>query len=263
MSYRDKKINERISLELFRKEKKERYLIKRSEEAEVLESVFDKKTLMTIYSMMNRGIISQLNGAVKAGKDAKVYHGITKDGKEVAVKIYYTVTAAFKKRMPYIAGDPRFQDVQKTGHALIYEWVKKEFRNLKQAKEAGVKVPEPYAFQKNVLVMEFIGSKGKPAPTLNEVEEVNEEDYSNLIKEIVKLAKDAELVHADLSEFNVFKKGKELILFDFASAVDLYHPMAKEFLLRDIKNINRFFDKKGIKVLNEEQVLKRCGLDEL
>jgi len=137
-------------------------------ESEALEAVFDKKTLLTIYSMMNKGVLKSLNGAVRGGKEAKVYHGVTEDGKEVAVKIYYTVTASFKRRLPYLVGDPRFENVQKSGHALIYEWVKKEFRNLKQSKGAGVAVPDPVTCQKNVLVMQFIGKNGIPAPTLNE-----------------------------------------------------------------------------------------------
>jgi RIO kinase 1 len=261
MTYRERKIGERVSAELFRKERKERYLIKRSEESEALEAVFDKKTLLTIYSMMNKGVLKSLNGAVRGGKEAKVYHGVTKDGKEVAVKIYYTVTASFKRRLPYLVGDPRFENVQKSGHALIYEWVKKEFRNLKQAKGSGVAVPEPITCQKNVLVMQFIGENGIPAPTLNEVE-VDKRDYSLTIKEVAKLTKRAKLVHGDLSEFNIFKSNDSVVLFDLASAVDLFHPMAKEFLLRDVRNINRFFAKRGIDVVPEEEVLRRCGVDE-
>jgi len=261
MSYRETKIRERISAELFRKERKERYLIKRSEESEALEAVFDKKTLLTIYSMMNRGVLKSLNGAVKGGKEAKVYHGVTKDGKEVAVKIYYTVTASFKRRLPYLVGDPKFEKVQKSGHALIYEWVKKEFRNLKQAKDAGVAVPEPITCQKNVIVMKFIGKDGIPAPTFNEVE-VEEKDYSSTLREVIKLTKKAKLVHGDLSEFNIFKNKNSVVLFDFASAVDLFHPMAKEFLLRDVRNINRFFAKRGIEVIPEDEVIRRCAVDE-
>ncbi|MEM0117349.1 MAG: serine protein kinase RIO [Conexivisphaerales archaeon] len=262
MSYREKKIGERLSGELLRKERQERYLVKRSEESEALEAVFDKKTLMTVYSMMNRGILKTLNGAIRAGKEAKVYHGVRHDGKEVAVKIYYTVTASFKRRLPYLVGDPRFAEVQKTGHALIYEWVKKEFRNLRQAKSAGVAVPEPYACQKNVLVMEFIGRDGIAAPTLNEAESVDSKDYKSVLQEMVKLTRRAKLVHGDLSEFNVFKSDEGILLFDFASAVDLFHPMAKEFLLRDIRNINRFFAKKGVEVVSEVKILKRCWADE-
>ena len=44
---------------------------KRSEEYEVLEEVFDRSTLMTIYEFMNKGVIGEIHGVVKAGKEAR------------------------------------------------------------------------------------------------------------------------------------------------------------------------------------------------
>ena len=38
------------------------------------------------------------------------------------------------------------------------------------------------------------------------------------------------------------------MVFDLGSAVDLRHPNAQEFLKRDINNITRFFNKRGIPV---------------
>jgi RIO kinase 1 len=53
-------------------------------------------------------------------------------------------------------------------------------------------------------------------------------------------------VHADLSEYNIFKTDNGLMFFDFGSAVDIGHPNSKQFLIRDVININRFFAKRGI-----------------
>ncbi|MEM3267439.1 MAG: hypothetical protein QXR69_01990, partial [Conexivisphaerales archaeon] len=88
------KIEERTARDLFRIEKESRYLIKRSEEEEALEAVFDRQTLFTLYSMINRGIIDYLNGVVRAGKEARVYWGVKGDS-DLAVKIFYTSTAPF------------------------------------------------------------------------------------------------------------------------------------------------------------------------
>jgi RIO kinase 1 len=74
---------------------------------------------------------------------------------------------------------------------------------------------------------------------------------------INKLYNNANLVHADLSEYNIFKHGKSLILFDFGSAVDVRHPLSKEFLIRDLNNINRFFIKRGLKVEPIEDLIKK------
>ncbi|MGI0073981.1 MAG: RIO1 family regulatory kinase/ATPase [Nitrosotalea sp.] len=46
-------------------------------------------------------------------------------------------------------------------------------------------------------------------------------------------------------------------VFDFGSAVDIRHPNAIEFLERDIKNIARFFVKRGLTVENPRDILKR------
>jgi len=61
-----------------------------------------------------------------------------------------------------------------------------------------------------------------------------------------RLWRDGKLVHADFSEFNVFKTGKERMLFDMGSAVLSSHPQSEEFLRRDVSNMVRFFRKRGI-----------------
>ena len=92
---------------------------------------------------------------------------------------------------------------------------------------------------------EFIGAPPERAPTLAE-SEVDEDDYDWTFKTISLLRSKANLVHADLSEYNIFKWGGEKILFDMGSAVLLSHPQASEFLMRDITNMVRFFRKRGI-----------------
>lgn len=251
------KEKERLERKLRMIEKRDRMLIKdRSSDLSVVEEVFDKPTLLTLHYLMNSGILKCLNGVVSSGKEARIYWGEQYDGSSVAVKIYLTVTAEFKKRLSYIIGDPRFENVKHGSSNIIMIWAQKEYRNLLTAYEAKIPVPKPLAVRRNVLVMDFIGHDGKPAPLLNEVE-VNHSDYKNVIILIDKLYNNANLVHADLSEYNIFKYGKRLILFDFGSAVDVRHPLSKEFLIRDIKNINRFFIKRGLRVEPVDDLLKK------
>ena len=54
------------------------------------------------------------------------------------------------------------------------------------------------------------------------------------------------LVHADLSEYNIFKHGSERVIFDMGSAVLSSHPEATDFLRRDLVNVVRFFKKRGL-----------------
>jgi RIO kinase 1 len=47
------------------------------------------------------------------------------------------------------------------------------------------------------------------------------------------------------------------MLFDFGSAVDIQHPNSKQFLVRDVMNINRFFEKRGIETLDAAQAVEK------
>ena len=149
---------------------------KRSEEYEVLEEVFDRSTLMVIYEFLNKGTIDEIHGVVKAGKEARIYWGKNKQGKELAVKIYLTVSAEFKKGiLKYIEGDPRFKGLRHDTRSLIFAWAQKEFKNLEQALSVKVKVPRPVAVRNNVLIMEFIGKDGVSAPLMKEIPPKNPE----------------------------------------------------------------------------------------
>jgi len=224
---------------------------KRSEEYEVLEEVFDRSTLMVIYDFMNSGTIDRIYGVVKAGKESRVYWGRDKAGNELAIKIYLTVSAEFRKGMlKYIEGDPRFKGVKRDTRSLIFAWAQKEFKNLEQALAAKVRVPKPIAVRNNVLVMEFIGKNGVSAPSMKEQPPENPERiYKMLITYLKRLYQKAELVHGDLSEYNIMMWKGRPVLFDMSQAVPLSHPMADFLLNRDIANINRFFSRLGVEVL--------------
>jgi RIO kinase 1 len=135
-------------------------------------------------------------------------------------------------------------------------WARKEYTNLSQAYEAGVSVPKPGVYQGNILTMQFIGQSGVPAPKLIETG-VTKKDYQSVVRELKNLYSKAEIVHADLSEYNIFKLEKKIFLFDFGSAVSIKHPMAKEFLRRDIHNLNQFFERRGVTTIDEENLLAR------
>lgn len=230
-----------------------------SSERATLEEVFDQATLMVIYEFLKSGILYEVHGVVNAGKEARVYWGKDKEGKDLAVKIYLTASAEFRKGMlKYIEGDYRFKGVKRDTRSIIFTWAQKEYRNLEQASRAKVRVPKPIAVKKNVLVMEFIGKNGMNAPSLKEQAPSDpDEVYGILLIYLERLYRKAELVHGDLSEYNIMVwKGKP-VLFDMAQAVPTSHPMAEFFLRRDLINVNRFFSRLGVKVLQVDEVYKR------
>lgn len=230
-----------------------------SSERRVMEEVFDKSTLMTVYEFLNKGVIDEIYGVVKAGKEARIYWGKDRDGKELAIKIYLSTAAEFKKgKLRYIEGDPRFTRVRHDTRSLVFAWALKEFKNLHLAKKAKVRVPKPLAIKKNVLVMQFIGRNGVPAPKLKELPPKDPEYvYSEILEYLRRLYQKSELVHGDVSEYNVMVWRGKPILFDMAQAVLLSHPSATFFLRRDLKNLHTYFKKLGVRVLSTDEMYRR------
>lgn len=249
----------RVDSRLLRKEKtyetKRLMKEKRSEELEALEEVFDRSTLMVVYGFLNAGVLSDIFGVVSAGKESRVYWGKDADGKELAVKIFLTLSGEFRKGMlPYIEGDPRFKSVKRDTRSLVFTWARKEYRNLEQATWARVRVPKPIAVKNNVLVMEFIGKNGKSAPALKEqLPSHPDKVYNEILTSVKRLYVKAELVHGDLSEYNVMVWKSHPVLFDVSQAVSIAHPMADFLLRRDLSNLNRFFSRVGVDVLPIEE----------
>lgn len=258
MSFRDK-VDKRLSRKQKAYETEALMKNKRSEDYQVIEEVFDKSTLMTIYDFMNKRLIHEIHGVVSAGKEARIYWGKDPEGKELAIKIYLTSSAEFKKGMlPYIEGDQRFSHVRRDTRSLIYTWAQKEFKNLQRAQEAKVNVPEPLAVQKNVLIMSFIGKNGKRAPLMKETVLTDpKETFRLLWTGLQRLYQKGGLVHADLSEYNIMIWKAKPVIFDVAQSVLTSHPMADRFLHRDLENLRRYFKRYIPDILSVDQIYKR------
>ncbi len=235
---------------------KKRFLPDGFKKNKTVNEVLDKSTVLVLHDMIKDKIISYVNGVVRAGKESVVFWAVSPDKRDIALKVYLTSTSSFKKRSAYIIGDPRFSRVKKNTRSLVYLWAKKEYRNLMHSIKSEIPVVKPLTVKKNVLAMEFIGKNGIPTKTLIE-SKTNEKDYRSAISLIEQLYHRANLIHCDLSEYNIFKTKKGLILFDLGSAIDLRHPNAQELLKRDINNITKFFVRRGLTVENPKDVLRR------
>lgn len=247
-----KKLESKINNKLISKSKKKQ-LDDGFKNGKVINEVLDKSTVMTLYKMITDHVIDYVNGVVSAGKESLLFWAVGNKNQNIALKIYLVSTSNFKKREPYILGDPRFTKIKKGTKNLIYLWAQKEFRNLSQCYDCKIPVPKPIFVKNNVLAMEFVGNNGSPAKTLLD-SEINDNDYRQTILILKNLYKKAHLVHGDFSEYNIFKTKKGLIVFDLGSAVDLKHPNATDFLKRDINNITRFFSKRGILVNEPSEI---------
>jgi len=74
------KAMDRADRRLSRRERESRLLVKRSEDYDVFDNVFDVPTLMIINDLKDDGVIHQIRGSLAAGKESKVYTAIAPDG---------------------------------------------------------------------------------------------------------------------------------------------------------------------------------------
>jgi serine/threonine-protein kinase RIO1 len=188
---------------------------------------------LQIQKAINLGIISRVNGAVKEGKEAIVYHAAATAtaattatsmdyypaAKDVAIKVFKRIQE-FRKRGEYVDGDPRYY--RKSFHSYdkreqVELWAEKEYRNLSRAYQAGVPCPRPLLQKQNILFMQFLGGNdGWPCPQLREVTMSSNTKWTHLYCQCMvavrRLYHCARLVHADLSEYNILLCPSHLLL---------------------------------------------------
>jgi len=225
--------------------------IKNSERFKVEASVFDDATFAALYKLVQDGYVDALGGPVSTGKEANVYAALGGDG-EVAIKVYRINASDFRDMRDYLTGDPRIEEIGGDKKRVVLAWTKKEYANLKRAKAAGVRVPEPIAVERNALVMEFLGHDGERAKRLAEVHVENPETAYEVLREYVRRLYDAGLVHGDLSEYNVVVYDGHLVVIDVGQAVTIHHPNAEDFLERDCENVAAFFARQGVDVTGDD-----------
>ncbi|KAL6247566.1 Serine/threonine-protein kinase rio1 [Rhinocladiella similis] len=234
------------------------------------EQVLDPKTRRILFQMINSGIVSEINGTISTGKEANVYHAVAasddpdEPDTHVAIKVYKTSILVFKDREKYVTGEFRFRKGfnKSDNRAMVKLWAEKEMRNLKRIHAADIPCPEPLYLRRHVLGMSLIGdSKGKAAPRLKDVEFEDDNPaarwrdvYIDVLAYMRIMLQVCKLVHADLSEYNIlYYKGKPWVI-DVSQSVEGDHPRSLDFLRMDIKNVNDFFRRQGVSVLNDRKV---------
>merc|ERR1719186_1269508 len=263
------------------KEGKRRNRVGDKEDKAVAEQAVDPRTRLLIYKLVNSGVLDGINGVISTGKEAVIMHadgGPGPDGgpevalnvpKECAVKVFKTTLNEFKTRDKYIREDYRFKDrfSKQNPRKIIHMWAEKELHNLNKMSRAGLRVPTAVVLKKHILVMSFIGREGRPAPKLKDaVAKMSSKDielaYQQVVDMMVCLYNKCQLVHADLSEYNILWHEKECWFIDVSQSVEPIHPSGLEFLHRDALNIYQFFSKNGVEADVPHQLFNKItGLE--
>jgi RIO kinase 1 len=200
------------------------------------------------------GVIDEIVARLKSGKEADLWlvrHG----GEIVAAKVYKAREGrSFKNNAAYKEGrqvrNTRTQRAMdrgsRFGQAAAEEaWKTKEADALHALHAAGVRVPRPVLFYEGVLLMEVVvDSHGRPAPRLVDAHVSREEAaalYADLRGQAIRMLT-CDLVHGDLSPYNVLLGASGPVVIDFPQVVGAAHNrQAAHFFQRDLENLRRFF----------------------
>tara|TARA_B100000945_G_scaffold188972_1_gene151700 strand:- start:3178 stop:4062 length:885 start_codon:yes stop_codon:yes gene_type:complete len=222
----------------------------------VFDAVFDRSTLMSLHKLMQSGEIETVDYPIARGKEAHVFHATTNQG-PAAVKIFHTTNAVFKSLAKYIDGDPRFGGLKRRHRELVKIWVRKEYRNLRRMRKAGIRVPRPRAVLNNVLVMDLIGDESEPSPRLKDITVDDPKGVFDDLLEILAVCwQTCDLAHADFSEYNILWYDGEPWVIDVGQAVVSAHPSSNEFLVRDVTRIVQWINRRGYEVNLADSLLR-------
>ena len=222
----------------------------------VFDAVFDRSTLMSLHKLMQSGEIETVDYPIARGKEAHVFHATTNQG-PAAVKIFHTTNAVFKSLAKYIDGDPRFGGLKRRHRELVKIWVRKEYRNLRRMRKAGIRVPRPRAVLNNVLVMDLIGDESEPSPRLKDITIDDPKGvFDDLLEMLAVCWQTCDLAHADFSEYNILWYDGEPWVIDVGQAVVSAHPSSNEFLIRDVTRIVQWINRQGYEVNLADSLLR-------
>ena len=134
---------------------------------------------------------------------------------------------------------------------LHARWIGHEWDTLVRLHAAGVTVPPPVERTPGGYRMAFIGDGERAAPRLADVGldvHTARRVWRELQSEIRRML-EADLVHGDLSAFNVLWWRSRPVIIDLSQAVDaIVHPAARELLRRDVERTAAYFRRLGVAI---------------
>ncbi|KAI5362956.1 putative RIO kinase, protein kinase-like domain superfamily, RIO2 kinase winged helix [Septoria linicola] len=195
-------------------------------------------------------VIFSLGNQIGVGKESDIYITASPEGRQQVLKLHRLGRISFrtvKANRDYL---------RKTGNSGTGDWkylsrlaAHKEYEFMRVLHREGFPVPEPLAWSRHTVVMEFIDSF-----PLRMVDEVGDPGtlYAELMDMIVRLAQRG-LIHGDFNEFNILIKEKTRadgsfevipILIDFPQTVSTNHANAEYYFDRDVACVKRYFERR-------------------
>ncbi len=202
---------------------------------------------LAINALVKGEVLESFGKPLGVGKESDVYDALNPKGERIAVKFHRLGRISFR------------QTIRKRGYTTWHtHWLyqsrlaaEKEFQALKLVHPKGVEVPKPISQNRHVIAMGMI--EGVELAEWKEIPKPQK-----VLKEILRNIRvaycKAGVIHADLSEYNILlKPNLKVLIIDWPQYVTKNHPNAQQLLIRDVKNILKFFKRKhGLKTKPKE-----------
>jgi RIO kinase 1 len=223
------------------------------------------KTPAALQPLIDDGVIDEVLRSLKSGKEATVYL-VRSGGHTRCAKVYRDMRQrSFQKRARYqegrkVRGSRQARAMAKSTRFGRREqevaWKNAEVDALYRLVAAGVRVPKPYGYFNDTLIMELVtDAAGGPAPRLGELDlsaETAREYHRFLIQQIVRMLSIG-LIHGDLSEFNVLVGTEGPVIIDLPQAVNAAgNNGAFAMLERDVNNLRGTLGRFAPEILETE-----------
>jgi RIO kinase 2 len=202
---------------------------------------------LAINAFVKAGLIEAFGQTLGVGKEADVYDALTPEGARIAVKFHRLGRISFRqtrRKRGYVT--------ERAGWLFQSRLAaEREFQALKIVYQHGVAVPEPLSQNRHAIAMGIIeGAELAKWKEIPKPEKVLKEILRNVKKTYLK----AGVIHADLSEYNIIlKPDMHILIIDWPQYVMANHPNAQQLLMRDVKNVLKYFSRKHrLKVKNRE-----------
>jgi RIO kinase 1 len=210
---------------------------------------------------LSEGLISEVLAPLKSGKEATTYlcRAPKRSGRRLAVlKVYHERTrrnfanaAIYQEGRVILDARARRAVHGKSEAGQRFEsalWVDHEFDVMATLYDAGLDVPEPIACNEGALLMGYVGESENAAPQLGSASLPPAElaAFRDRVLWNVEAMLGANVIHADLSAFNILAWQGRPVIIDFPQAVDpRFSGQARALLQRDLRNVERYFRRLG------------------
>ena len=191
--------------------------------------------VMALKDYVKKDLIFALGAAIAKGKESDVYEALTEEGTAYALKFYkigrVSFTSIRKTRVREVADFRSWMTAN-------YDAARREYDALRKLQGLSPCFPKAIAYSRStVLLEELSGVRLSNRPYL-----VNPRSALLTIIGAMRTAYlRAELVNADLSEYNILSDGASVWLIDWPQAVGATHPNSSELLMHDVKAVLSFF----------------------